>query len=47
MRGKTVTTINKYKSWRLNLPAWNKTKYKTAGKKGYVFAGWTYQWKSC
>lgn len=27
------------------LPAWNKAKYKAAGKKGYVFAGWTYNGK--
>ena len=29
------------------LPAWNKAKYKAAGKKGYVFAGWTYNGKNC
>ena len=42
--GKTVTTINKTKAGT-KLPGWNKTKYKAAGKKGYVFAGWTYQGK--
>ena len=41
---KTVTTINKTKAGT-KLPGWNKTKYKAAGKKGYVFAGWTYQGK--
>ena len=42
--GKTVTTINKTKAGT-KLPGWNKTKYKAAGKKGYVFAGWTYKGK--
>ena len=42
--GKTVTTINKTKAGT-KLPGWNKTKYKAAGKKGYVFTGWTYQGK--
>ncbi len=42
--GKTVTTIKDVKAGD-TLPAWNKAKYKAAGKKGYVFAGWTYNGK--
>ena len=42
--GKTVTTIKDVKAGDA-LPAWNKAKYKAAGKKGYVFAGWTYNGK--
>lgn len=41
---KTVTTIKDVKAGD-TLPAWNKAKYKAAGKKGYVFAGWTYNGK--
>lgn len=42
--GKVVATIKNAKAGT-KLPAWSKTKFKAAGKKGYVFAGWTYNGK--
>lgn len=43
--GKTVVVIKDAKAGT-KLPAWNKAKFKEAGKKGYAFAGWTYNGKT-
>lgn len=43
--GKTVAVIKDAKAGT-KLPAWNKAKFKAAGKKGYAFAGWTYNGKT-
>lgn len=43
--GKTVVVIKDAKAGT-KLPAWNKAKFKAAGKKGYAFAGWTYNGKT-
>lgn len=42
--GKTVATMKDAKAGA-KLPAWDKAKFKAAGKKGYVFVGWTYNGK--
>lgn len=43
--GKTVAVIKDAKAGA-KLPSWNKAKFKAAGKKGYAFAGWTYNGKT-
>ena len=43
--GKTVAVIKDAKAG-MKLPAWDKAKFKAAGKKGYAFAGWTYNGKT-
>lgn len=42
---KTITTLYN-KAFGSTLPGWNKSKYKAAGRKGYQFAGWTYNGKT-
>ena len=42
--GKVVTVIKDAKAGA-KLPAWDKSKFKAAGKKGYAFAGWVYNGK--
>lgn len=39
--GKNVAVIQNVKAGS-KLPKWSNSKYKSAGKKGYAFAGWTY-----
>lgn len=41
---KTVKVMKNVKTGT-KLPAWSKAQYKAAGKKGYIFAGWTYNGK--
>lgn len=42
--GKVVSVVKDAKAGS-KLPVWSRSKFKTAGKKGYVFAGWTYNGK--
>ncbi|MBS7008031.1 X2-like carbohydrate binding domain-containing protein [Anaerostipes sp.] len=44
-KNKSITTLSN-KTAGSKLPEWNKRSYKAAGRKGYQFAGWTYNGKT-